>query len=104
MNHPAPPRFILASASPARLRVLRDAGFDPDVVVSGVGEEFGDLPAARAVILLAERKGFAVAGKFPQSLVLSCDSMLEFEGAALGKPATAAEAAELWRRFSGKQG
>jgi septum formation protein len=98
------PRLILASASPARLRVLRDAGFDPEVVVSGVSERIGKVGTARAVVVLAERKGIAVAARCPDALVLSCDSMLDLDGATLGKPASPADATDIWRRLAGNQG
>jgi septum formation protein len=98
------PRLILASASTARLRVLRDAGFDPEVVVSGVSEEIEETSTARAVVLLAERKGAAVLGHCPDSLVLSCDSLLELDGQSFGKPASPAEAAAIWERLSGREG
>lgn len=97
-------RLVLASASTTRLRVLRAAGFDPEVVVSGVSEEIGALDTARAVVMLAERKGSAVAHRCPESLVLSCDSLLDVDGRALGKPATAAEAAAVWGTLSGHHG
>jgi septum formation protein len=74
------------------------------VVVSGVSEEIGDIGTARAVVVLAERKGNAVVERCPDSLVLSCDSMLELEGTAYGKPASPGEAMEMWRRLSGNQG
>jgi septum formation protein len=96
--------LILASASPARLRVLRDAGFDPEVVVSGVSEDIGEVGTARAVVLLAERKGAAVAGQCPGALVLACDSLLDLDGSALGKPASPEEATDMWRRLSGNRG
>lgn len=96
--------MILASASPARLRVLRDAGFDPEVVVSGVSERIGKMAAAQAVVVLAERKGAAVAGRCPEALVLSCDSLLDLDGSALGKPASPEEATDMWRRLSGNRG
>ena len=96
--------MILASASPARLRVLRDAGFDPEVVVSGVSERIGKVGAERAVVVLAERKGAAVAGRCPGALVLSCDSLLDLDGSALGKPASPEEATDMWRRLSGNRG
>jgi septum formation protein len=96
--------LILASASPARLRVLRDAGFDPEVVVSGVSERIGKMAAAQAVVVLAERKGAAVAGRCPGALVLSCDSLLDLDGSALGKPASPEEATDMWRRLSGNRG
>jgi septum formation protein len=96
--------LILASASPARLRVLRDAGFDPEVVVSGVSERIGKVGTARAVVVLAERKGAAVAGQCPGALVLACDSLLDLDGSALGKPASPEEATDVWRRLSGNRG
>jgi septum formation protein len=104
MAPPDVPRLILASASPARLRVLRDAGFDPEVVVSGVSEEVDVADTARAVVVLAGRKGSAVAGSYPDSLVLACDSLLDLDGVALGKPSNPADATDMWRRLSGRQG
>ena len=55
-------RFVLASASPARLRTLRQAGVEPDVIVSGVDEDA--ITAATFVDLvqaLADAKASAVA-------------------------------------------
>src|ERR1035438_2283031 len=99
------PRLVLASSSPARCRLLRDAGFAPVIDVSGVDESV-DAPAdtASAVRVLAERKASAVAGRHPGDLVLGCDSLLELDGAALGKPVSPEAAAALWRRMSGRQG
>jgi septum formation protein len=104
MSGPPSLRFVLASGSPTRLRVLRDAGFDPEVVVSGVSEETVGLGTAEAVVMLAERKAGAVAGGCPESLVLGCDSMLDLDGESLGKPASPAEARAMWRSLSGSQG
>ncbi len=101
---PAPPPFILASGSATRLRVLRDAGFAPMVVVSGVPEDVDGIETARAVVLLAERKGAAVAQGHPDALILACDSMLELAGASLGKPASAGEAVAMWQRLAGSRG
>ncbi len=96
------PRLVLASGSPARLRVLRDAGFDPEIIVSGVDEDVGDRQTAEAVVVLAERKASAVAPRCEDALVLGCDSLLEVDGASLGKPASGAEVVEMWRRLSGR--
>ncbi len=82
---------------------MRDAGIDPDVVVSGVSEEIEGLTPGRSVVALAERKASAVADQCRNRLVLGCDSMLELDGEALGKPASAAEATEMWRRLSGRR-
>jgi septum formation protein len=96
-------RLILASGSASRLRVLRDAGFDPVVVVSGVGEEFGGLTPEEAVVAIAERKALAVAERCRDGLVIGCDSMLELDGEAIGTPASGGEVKDMWRRLSGRQ-
>lgn len=56
---------VLASSSPARLRVLRDAGLAPEVDVSGVDETTDAPDVASAVSVLAERKASTVAGRPP---------------------------------------
>jgi septum formation protein len=98
-------RLVLASGSAARLRILRDAGIDPDVVVSGADESGAEhLQTADLVAVLAERKAVAVAQLRPDALVLGCDSLLDLRGAAFGKPVTSAEVVELWRRLAGQIG
>jgi septum formation protein len=95
---------VLASGSPTRLRVLRDAGFDPQVIISGVTEDADGLETSRAVVLLAERKAVAVAEGGSEGLILACDSMLDLDGTSLGKPASPADARAMWRRLAGRSG
>ena len=95
-------RLVLASSSPARLRVLRDAGFDPEVMIGGVDEDIDVAETGEAVVALARRKAEAVAGRCPGALVVGCDSMLDVDGKACGKPASAADAAACWRRQAGR--
>ena len=98
-------RIVLASASPARLGVLRGAGLDPEVVVSGVDETaFTATTAAELAGLLAQAKAATVARGRADGLVIGCDSLLDLDGRTLGKPATAGQAAARWREMSGRTG
>ena len=98
-------RLVLASASPARLSLLRQAGLAPEVVVSDVDESAVRAPrVAEQVALLAAAKASEVAKKESDALVIGADSLLEFTGKPLGKPADAAEARDRWRRMSGRSG
>ncbi|MGA8117463.1 MAG: Maf family protein [Actinocatenispora sp.] len=100
-------RFVLGSASPARLATLRSAGFAPEVIVSGVDESVVSADSAAALCQeLARLKCEAVAAR-PETagaLVLGCDSVLEFEGGTYGKPADAAEAVARLGRMRGRSG
>jgi septum formation protein len=100
-----PRRLVLASQSPARLQLLRQAGLQPEVVVSGVDESAVTAPrVGELVALLASAKAAAVAEEQTDALVIGADSLLEFRGEPLGKPADAAEAASRWQRMAGRSG
>lgn len=86
-------RLILASASPSRLRLLRAAGVEPEVIVSAVDEDAitaqrPDLTPEQLALTLAEAKARDVAAHHPDRLVLGADSVLDFDGRSLGKPLT----------------
>lgn len=109
-------RVVLASASPGRLKVLRQAGIDPLVVVSGVDEDAvvatlgPDAPPDEVCCSL----GAAKADRVSQSLnadpaitdcvVVGCDSMLYLGGELCGKPASADEARRQWQSMAGRSG
>jgi septum formation protein len=98
-------RLVLASASPARLTLLRQAGLQPEVVVSQVDESTVTAPrVAEQVALLAAAKAAAVAKQESDALVIGADSLLEFRGEAMGKPADAHEARDRWQRMGGHSG
>ncbi len=98
-------QLVLASASPARLRLLQGAGLDPVVVVSGVDESTMTAGDPRTLVqFLAEAKAAAVAATVGDALVLGCDSLLELDGAALGKPPSADDAVARWQRMRGRSG
>ena len=100
------PHHVLASASAARLATLRAAGVEPEVIVSGVDESQVDgLPPAELALQLAELKAAAVAERLAgNTLVLGCDSVLELDGVALGKPTDAADATARWQAMRGRSG
>lgn len=104
-------RLILASQSPARTKLLAEAGIAHTVLVSDVDEDavqarYGVTDPHDTALLLARAKAEAVAS-LPESdgaLVLGCDSVFEFDGEAHGKPYTAAVARERMLRMSGSSG
>jgi septum formation protein len=85
-------QVVLASASPARKRLLISSGISPQVIVSGVDEEdpkITSLSPSEMVVALAIMKAHAVKDQVvPGSLIIGCDSTFEFEGKSLGKPLT----------------
>lgn len=97
--------IVLGSGSPSRLALLRRAGLDPVVEVSGIDETAvaGEGPA-ELTARLARAKATAVAAKFDKGIVIGCDSMLEIDGIAYGKPKVARSAVELWRQMAGRRG
>lgn len=105
--------LVLASASPARLAVLRSAGLDPLVEVATLDEQAlldavpGADPAAK-VTMLAGAKATTVARRVanavPDALVVGCDSMLLLGDELLGKPADAADARRRWASMAGGTG
>ena len=100
--------LVLASASPARLGLLRAAGLDPSVVVSGFDEDAVHLDDPLALVeALAVGKAQAVAAQVRSddgALVVGCDSLLVLDGQALGKPDTAQEATRRWQQMRGRTG
>ncbi len=110
--------LVLASASPARRRLLEQAAIPHQVRVSGVEEEGFTAPdprqlvqqlalaKAEAVASAGAETGTRVSGGDPESIqrVLGCDSLLAFEGEVFGKPGSPREAIARWQRMAGQWG
>lgn len=99
----------LASASPARRRLLEQAGIAHQVRVSGVDEEAIQADDPRQLVqrlaLAKARVVFdALNASDPALRVLGCDSLLTVEGVVYGKPRDAAEASARWRVMAGGWG
>jgi len=108
-------RVVLGSASPGRRKVLRGAGVDPLIVVSGVDEDavVAALPAdagpGEVTTALAIAKAEAVAHAVDAEVaadcvVIGCDSMLFRDGRLWGKPATEDAVLDAWRAIAGRSG
>lgn len=107
-------RVVLGSASPGRCKVLRQAGIEPLVVVSGIDEgavlsRLGYTAPDEATTALATAKAEHVAGGLDAAVaadcvVIGCDSMLCCDGELRGKPTSAAEAKRQWQTMAGRTG
>ncbi|MGE3286629.1 MAG: nucleoside triphosphate pyrophosphatase [Pseudonocardia sp.] len=106
-------RVVLASASPARLGILRAAGVDPIVEVAGIDEDallaaLTSASSAERVTALAAAKATVVARRVgsvhPDAVVIGCDSMLELDDELVGKPADEPRARARWLAMAGRTG
>jgi len=96
-------RVILASGSPRRHDLLQMVGIEHDVIPADIDESQldGERPAEYAE-RLAREKGATIAARFPDSLVISADTIVVEQGDVLGKPRDAAEARAMLRRLAGR--
>jgi len=96
-------KLVLASQSPRRLMLLREAGYAVEVIPAHADELWPEnLPPAEAVVVLAMRKAQAVAGAFPDQPVLGADTAVVIDDEALGKPESRSEAADMLNRLAGR--
>ncbi len=100
-------RLILASGSPRRRELLRNAGFTFEVIPPEVAEDNpGNEAPAKLVERLALDKAEAVAGRFRRQdnvVVLGADTVVVVvDSTLLGKPASPAEARQMLQRLSGR--
>ncbi|BBX97948.1 nucleoside triphosphate pyrophosphatase [Mycobacterium lacus] len=108
-------RLVLGSASAGRLRVLRQAGVDPLVMVAGIDEDAvgaelsSQIAPGDVVCALARAKAEDVATAVHPAVaadcvVVGCDSMLYLDGQLYGKPQSVADARQQWQSMAGRAG
>jgi septum formation protein len=98
------PMLVLASASPRRQELLRNAGIPFEVQPAHISED--PLPGEGAKACaerLAREKALAVARQRPHDFVLGADTVVAVDGQVLGKPSDAADAARMLRLISGRE-
>jgi septum formation protein len=96
-------RLILASASPRRADLLREAGIEVEVQPANVDEDVqpGEAPEAY-VRRVAEAKARVVSERTPGRFVVAADTAVVVEGQILGKPQDPEDAARMLRLLSGR--
>ena len=96
-------RLILASASPRRTDLLREAGYAFDVEPADVDEsELAGEPPAAYVVRVAAMKARVIAARHPDEVVLAADTTVVIDGAMLAKPADDADATRMLGLLSGR--
>ena len=95
--------ILLASKSPRRKTILESMQLDFKVIVPEVDEYVDGFFYKDIPILNARLKADAIADKYPDSLVLAADTVVEFDGRHINKPADENEAIEMLLTLSGQE-
>jgi len=103
--------IILASKSPRRYELLKQLGFDIEVIPSGVEEDLvekdSSLLSRQAVkkhaIQLAETKALEVGSRYSNRWIIAADTIVYINGSILGKPKTFRETIRMLRCLSGRE-
>jgi len=100
-----PASLVLASASPRRRTLLRDAGYDFDVKEPPFDDgalDLSGIPPARATEALAYLKASVTADTVTDAVVLGCDTLVAVDGRAMGKPTDVDHARRMLRALIGR--
>ena len=96
--------LILASNSPRRQQLMRDAGFEFTVKVKDTNEDFSKtMPAQEVPQYLACKKAEAFRLELNNEIVLTADTIVVVDNEILNKPKDALEASQMLRKLSGRQ-
>lgn len=96
--------LLLASNSPRRQQLLRDAGFEFTVKVKDTNEDFPKtMPVDEVPAFLARKKAEAFREELGNQIILTADTIVVIDKDILNKPKDASEAREMLRKLSGRQ-
>ncbi|MBR3563223.1 MAG: Maf family protein [Clostridia bacterium] len=95
-------RFVLASKSPRRKELLKKIIPDFDIRVSDADETVEETDCSSTVMVLSRRKALAVDAH-EDEVVIGADTLVEFEGDALGKPSDREDARDMLMKLSGNR-
>ena len=103
MGGSGPKPVVLASSSPRRVELMRDAGYAFEVLVPGVEEAHDEaLTCEDLTVANARSKAHAVARQRQEAIIIGADTLVYLEGKPITKPTDMEEAAEMLRRLSGR--
>ena len=95
--------IILASQSPRRRELIKNITTEFTVIPSNVDESIIHVPACDLPGELSKLKAYDIFNRYPNDIVLACDTVVILEGEVLGKPHTPEKAKEMLRKLSGKK-
>ena len=96
--------LVLASNSPRRQQLMRDAGFEFTVKVKDTNEDFPKtMPAQEVPAYLARKKAEAFRQELNNEIVITADTIVVIENEILNKPKDVIEASQMLRKLSGRQ-
>ena len=94
-------QLILASGSPRRRELLSKMGYQFNIMVPDVDEHV-DAPAQEAVAILSQRKAGAIAAQLSHGIIIASDTLVSYQGQALGKPVDECDAHRMLQMLSGQ--
>jgi septum formation protein len=95
-------RIILASTSPRRIEILKNAGVELEVAAPLYKEDMAiDLPPQELAKHLAQKKAQSVAGQYPDAVIIGADTIVVLGNTVFGKPETDLHAKEMLSQLSG---
>ncbi|MCL2485753.1 MAG: Maf family protein [Endomicrobia bacterium] len=94
-------KIVLASASPRRISLLKEWGLDFEILPSDIDEKTALKKPSYIVKDLSCKKGFDIAGKRPQALIISADTIVFLNGRIVGKPKDKKESEKIIRELNG---